>query len=136
MASAGTLFMAGCVVASATGGRSQPESHSARAVFEQFVNLLYGRRQVRAAFECCVVATGYRDHTSANFGSRATAMSALSAKLGSRGVELDVLHTAFDRDIGMVHLTVRSAPDAAPTARVEIFRVADGRIVEHWSVAA
>lgn len=131
-----TLIMPGCAVASGAEPRALPASDSARAVFEHFVDLLYRRRQVRAAFETCVVAHGYLDHAPGGFGSRASAMAVLGPKLGADGAQVEVLHSVFEGDIGMVHLAVRHDAETAPGARVEIFRVANGRIVEHWGVAA
>lgn len=131
-----TLIMPGCAVASRAEPRKLAASDTARATFEHFVDLLYRRRQVRAAFETCVVAHGYRDHAPGGFGSRSSAMAALGQTLGAGGALVEVLHSVFEGDIGMVHLAVRHGAGAAPSARVEIFRVANGRIVEHWGVAA
>lgn len=110
-------------------------SSAARAVFERFVDLLYHRQQVRAAFESCVAREAFVDH--GGFRSRAAAMSALAPQLGPGGQAPRVLHTVFEGDIGMVHLVPSVLEGDAPARpRVEIFRVADERIVEHWSVAA
>lgn len=134
MPAAATLLMPGCAVASAPAAAAAAAPDDARVVFERFVNLLYRRRQVRAAFESCVVAHGFRDHATQSAGSRSIAMSQLAPKLGPGSPRVELLHTVFDGDIGMVHLQVQ-ADSQPPRPRVEIFRVADGRIVEHWSVA-
>ena len=127
--------MPGCVVATSLPQPPQAwRASPADAVFGRFVDLMYRRRQVRAAFESCVVREGFIDH--AGFSSRAAAMTSLAASLGSEGARVEVLHSVCDGDIGMVHLAVHSPPNPAPSARVEIFRLAEGRIVEHWSVAA
>lgn len=130
--------MPGCAVASVRGSTTRAEvdhaSAATRRVIERFVDLMYRRRQVRAAFESCVVATGFLDHGPAGFGSRATAMKLLAPKLGDPQAQVEVLHLVVDGDIGMVHLRVRLPGSAAPTPRVAIFRVAEGRIVEHWGV--
>lgn len=110
-------------------------SDSPREVIERFVDLLYRRRQVRAAFESCVVARGYRDHGLAGRCSRARAMTLLAPKLGSAQMQVQLLHLAVSGDTGMLHLRACAPGAAAPQSRVEVFRVADGRIVEHWSLA-
>jgi predicted SnoaL-like aldol condensation-catalyzing enzyme len=143
MQPAGAIFIPGLVVASYSANQPAALAASAvaagaREVFERFVDLMYRRHQVRAAFESCVVREGFIDH--AGFRSRAAAMTNLAPQLGPAGSQPQLLHTVFDGDIGMVHLSVPQAaelPNAQPArTRVEIFRVAEGRIVEHWSVAS
>jgi predicted SnoaL-like aldol condensation-catalyzing enzyme len=131
-----TLVMPGCAVATGHTPRDGASEDSARAVFERFVDLLYRRRQVRAAFESCVVATGYIEHVPGGFGSRAQAMATLGQRFSSTGLDLQVLHTVFEGGVGMVHLTVRNHAAVAHQHRVEIFRVVKGRISEHWAVVA
>ena len=104
-------------------------------MLQRFVDLLFRRRQVRAAFESCVVATGYRDHAWPGRGNRAGVMGALSARLADAQLTIEVLHLMVDGDLGMVHLRCRHAGQARADDRVEIFRIDQGRIVEHWSVA-
>ncbi len=131
--SAGMAQVPGIFVASAAAAQRGTEDADARAVFERFIDLLYRRRQVRAAFESCVVREGFLDH--GGFRSRASAMAVLAPQLAPERQLVQVLHTVFEGDIGMVHLASAEAAGAAPQARVEIFRIAQGRIVEHWSVA-
>lgn len=131
---AATLLMPGCAVAA--GSRRAPvETTSQRQAFERFVDMFYRRRQVRAAFESCVASAGYTDHAAEGSSSRATAMSRLCRKVQQQ-VEVDVLHTVWERDIGMVHLQVRDEPGAPARSRVDIFRLEADRIVEHWEVVS
>jgi predicted SnoaL-like aldol condensation-catalyzing enzyme len=133
MMPAGTVYIPGLIVASSATAAAEP-ALAARQVFERFVDLMYRRRQVRAAFESCVVREGFLDH--GGFRSRASAMTALAPQLGPATPQMQLLHSVCDGDIGMVHLAVPRDDGGPPGARVEIFRMADGRIVEHWSVAA
>lgn len=134
------LVMPGCAMAAAP--RFDPPAPSAatdgREVFERFVELLYRQRRVRQAFECCVVASGYVDHAAGGYPSRAQALQGLRRRLADPALHIEVLHTLYDGDAGMVHLRVREpSADGTPVERrrVEIYRVAGGRLVEHWSVA-
>lgn len=127
-------LMPGCVVATSAAPAQAWSTAPASAVLSRFVDLMYRRRQVRAAFESCVSREGFVDH--AGFRSRAAAMNELAASLGPEGARIEVLHSVCEGDIGMVHLAVRHADDGQPRTRVEIFRVAQDRIVEHWSVAS
>ena len=137
----GQLVMPGCVMASAHASprEAQPASPrppgtgSTREVLDRFVDLMYRRGQVRAAFESCVVREGFIDH--AGFASRAAAMSTLATDLRPAAGHVEVLHVVCEGDIAMVHLALQAPGANTTTARVEIFRLAEGRIVEHWSVA-
>jgi predicted SnoaL-like aldol condensation-catalyzing enzyme len=134
MAATGTAQRPGCAFASSA---LRPQSHAevpARPVFERFIDLMHRRHQVRAAFESCVQREGFIDH--AGFRSRAAAMTSLAIEPGPGGAQVVLLHSVFEGDIGMVHLSVPGDGNSPPKARVEIFRVAEGRIVEHWSTAA
>lgn len=127
--------MPGCAVAS-SGRRDLALETDAREVFERFVDLLYRRRQVRAAFESCVASANFIDHGAGGAQARAGVMNRLAPQLGARTDDAPagrLLHVVFDRDIGMVHLA-EDRDDGPPSHRVEIYRVADGRITEHWSV--
>lgn len=134
MPATGRLVMPGCVIASSQPAPPSPAASGTRAVLERFIDLMVRRGQVRAAFECCVVREGFVDH--AGFGSRAAAMSSVANDLRPACSRVELLHLVCEGDMGMVHLRLHAAEGAAPAHRVEIFRVAEDRIVEHWSVAA
>lgn len=115
--------------ASAAGASTE----ATRAVVLRFMDLLYHRHQVRAAFECCVVAQGFRDHAWHGRGSRAGVIKALARPLGDPALRAELLNLAVDGALAMAHLRCQRG-DAPPQERVEIYRVADGRIAEHWSI--
>lgn len=131
--SGSVVIMPGCVIASAAAAAAAPTDHRAKETFDRFVDLMYRRRQVRAAFESCVAREGFIDRS--GFASRATAMAALAPRLGPTAPPIVVVHAICEGDIGMVHLVDAPADGSEPRARVDIFRMAEGRIVEHWSVA-
>jgi predicted SnoaL-like aldol condensation-catalyzing enzyme len=130
----GVQHLHGCVVASSKHRSAPLPERQSREVFERFVDLMFRRGHVRAAFESCVLQEGYIDH--AGFRSRSAAMTRLAPEFGLVGPKVSVVHSAFEGEIGMVHLAVEQGAGLPPGSRVEIFRVADGRIAEHWSVAA
>lgn len=135
------LVMPGCAMAAAPryDVPAPAAAPQGREVFERFVELLYRQRRVRQAFECCVVASGYVDHAAPGHvphASRAQAMQALRRRFADPALDIEVLHTVYDGDVGMVHLRLHDGAAAEPIGRVEIWRVAGGRITEHWSVAA
>lgn len=137
------LPLGGCALASRAQGSHVPgglpglpqPTEATRAVVQRFIDLLYHRRQVCAAFESCVVAHGYRDHAWHGSGSRAGVMRALARRLSDTALQARLQHLVVDGAMAMAHLRCQ-APGNPPHDRVEIYRVADGRIAEHWSVCA
>ncbi|GGL86033.1 hypothetical protein GCM10010129_32110 [Streptomyces fumigatiscleroticus] len=49
-------------------------------------------------------------------------------------MRFEVRRTAADGDLVFVHSRFRATPDARGTAVVDVFRIDDGRIVEHWDL--
>jgi predicted SnoaL-like aldol condensation-catalyzing enzyme len=46
----------------------------------------------------------------------------------------EIVRTIAEGDMVFLHVRVTPAPDAPPIAVAEIFRVREGKIVEHWDV--
>lgn len=104
-----------------------------RAAFEQFVDLFYTRKRVREAFEF-LVAEDYTQHNPNIADGPESAIAALTPKFdGAPEATFDVERILVDGDHAMVH--VRASHPGRPDAAVaDIYRFADGRIVEHWDV--
>lgn len=101
-----------------------------REVMERFVDLLYRRRQVRAAFESCVAGAGYRDHDPSHPSGRQAAIELLARKLADPAFEVEVERVFLDGDRAVVHTWV--GPAGRRSQRLDLFRIDGGRIVEHW----
>lgn len=104
-----------------------------RAAFERFVDLFYTRKRVREAFEF-LVAEDYRQHNPNIADGPESAIAALTPKFDDAPeARFDVERILVDGDHAMVH--VRASYPGRPDAAVaDIYRFADGRIVEHWDV--
>lgn len=111
-----------------------PAWQQPREVMERFVELLYRRKQVRAAFESCVTGAGFNDHDPARPSGRHAAIELLARSLGNPALRTEVLSVLVDGDMGMVHAAVGTGETMR--RRVDLYRLASGRIVEHWSFAA
>lgn len=48
---------------------------------------------------------------------------------------LEVVRSGADEDLVWTHNLLQPSPGAAPMVSVDIFRVRDGRVCEHWDVA-
>jgi predicted SnoaL-like aldol condensation-catalyzing enzyme len=104
-----------------------------RAVIEDFVELFYRRRDVRAAFERHV-ATDYIQHNPGIADGRDAAIAALEPKFSSPGFSADIKLVLVDGEYAAIHLHARSEPGERGGAVADLYRLADRRIVEHWDV--
>lgn len=104
-----------------------------RAVVEAFAELFYRQGRVREAFETWV-APDYVQHNPNILDGRDAAIAALEPKFGSGDFLTTVHRTIVDGDLAMLHVHGRPAPGGAGGAVADIYRVSDGRIVEHWDI--
>jgi predicted SnoaL-like aldol condensation-catalyzing enzyme len=75
------------------------------------------------------------DHDPAVAGDRASVIAYLDAKDWSKpGPERKIIHMVADGDMVMVHHHLVREPGTKGIAAVDMFRVKDGMIVEHWDV--
>jgi predicted SnoaL-like aldol condensation-catalyzing enzyme len=103
-----------------------------RAFFESFVDLMYRRRDVRAAFDS-YVAEDYVQHNPSLADGRAPARDALAEKFTQPGFSIDVVRMLVDGDLCALHL--RPCHDGVPAAAVvDLYRAEGDRVVEHWDV--
>jgi predicted SnoaL-like aldol condensation-catalyzing enzyme len=103
-----------------------------RAFFEEFVDLMYRRREVRAAFDT-YVAVDYIQHNPGLPDGRDVARDALAEKFGDPAFSIDVKRMLVDGDLCALHLRARHTGEAGG-AVVDIYRADGDHIVEHWDV--
>ena len=104
-----------------------------RAVVDKFVEVFYAQRNVRKAFET-FVAADYVQHNPNIADGREPAIVALEPMFSRPGAQFDVKRVIVDGDLAAVHLFGRGDPATAGAAVVDLFRLEDGLIVEHWDV--
>lgn len=105
-----------------------------RALLLDFVRLYYDEMKVRESFER-YVHPDYMQHNPAVTDGREAAIAHLEGLLARPTVSMDVRRILVDGDYGFVHLIGRQGPEDPGHALMNIFRFADGLIVEHWDVA-
>ncbi len=78
----------------------------------------------------------YRDHASTVPGGDLTSLVAMvqQSTENAPGTEIELLQLTVDADLVVVHSKGRRNPEDGWDAIMEIFRVEDSRIAEHWEV--
>ena len=105
-----------------------------REAFLDFVRLYYDEMKVREAFER-YVHVDYMQHNPAVIDGREAAIAHVEGLLALPTVSMDVRRLLVDGDYAVAHLIGRQGPDDPGHALMNIFRMEDGIIVEHWDVA-
>ncbi|MDQ1231788.1 nuclear transport factor 2 family protein [Sphingomonas sp. SORGH_AS_0879] len=104
-----------------------------RAIMTDFADRFYTRRDVAGAFQRYVVAD-YIQHNPGLADGRDAAVAALAPKFATPGARFDVKRIIVDGDMAVIHLHGRTNPDTPGGAVADIYRLKDGKIVEHWDV--
>ena len=110
-----------------------PETERNRAVVENFVNLFYVQKNVRAAFVTYVVPE-YVQHNPNIPDGREAAIAVLEPMFSKPEARFEIKRILVDGDLAAVHLHGRTQSGSKGGAVVDMFRLEDGRIVEHWDV--
>jgi predicted SnoaL-like aldol condensation-catalyzing enzyme len=100
--------------------------------FGDFCDLFYRQKRVREAFEKHV-AEDYMQHSAGMAQGRAAAIDVLAPMFARETFHITPLRTLTDRDLAMVILDVRVG-DAVRAIVVDIYRRANGKLVEHWDL--
>lgn len=105
-----------------------------RAVIEDFLSLFYAHNKVREAFERHV-AEDYIQHSPLADNGREAAIVAIESLWNTMPkLEINVLRVMVDGNMAMCHLFGKDRPDHDGIVVVDIFRLENGKIVEHWDV--
>lgn len=132
-------FVASAMVATALIAAAAParprgsETERNRAIVTAFAEQFYGRRDVAGAFAKFVVPD-YIQHNPGLPDGRDAAVAALAPKFAMPGARFDVKRIIVDGDLAVIHLHGRTDPTNAGGAVADIYRLKDGKIVEHWDV--
>ncbi len=107
---------------------------SARDVVDQFIELFYVRKEVRRAFESWV-HPDYIQHKPSLPDGREAVVVFLEGLLERFPERTFTIHRVISsEDLVAVHYHSQASEDDPGFAVVDIFRVEDCRMVEHWDV--
>ena len=116
------------------GGPSEPCTLSARQVVERFIPLFYEQGNVREAYDSWV-HENYQQHNPGAQNGRASAIAFLEPIYRNNpNHRMTVYRVIAEDDLVAVHLHGQSGPEDPGAAAVDILRVDNCRIVEHWDV--
>lgn len=109
------------------------ETERNRKVIEDFVHSFYEKRDVEAAFKAHVVPD-YIQHNPGIADGRQAAIDALKPMFSSSGARFDVKRIVVDGQYAVIHLFGRGDPNTPGAAVADIYRLKNGKIVEHWDI--
>jgi predicted SnoaL-like aldol condensation-catalyzing enzyme len=128
IAMAGIMLLAMPVTA-----RRAEETERNRTIVMRFADILYREKDVRRAFNDFVVSD-YVQHNPGIADGRAAAVASLEPLFSTPGATFVVKRIVVDGDLAIIHLFGRGDPATAGGAVADIYRLKDGKIVEHWDV--
>ena len=107
---------------------------SNRQIVTRFTDLFYRQGRVREAF-MTYVAPGYIQHNPVASDGRDAAIAALEPFFASQPHALrEVQRIIVDGNLAAVHVRLRQNPQDRGFAVVDLLRLENGMIVEHWDV--
>ncbi len=107
---------------------------TAREVVDEFIDLFYVKKQVRLAFESWV-HPNYIQHKPSLPDGREAVVTFLEELLERYPDRTFTIHRVISSDdLVAVHYHSQATPEDLGFAVVDIFRVEDCRMVEHWDV--
>jgi predicted SnoaL-like aldol condensation-catalyzing enzyme len=125
------------LIAAAAAATCQPGSADNRRIVESFYRQALVAKQPKAAFET-YVARDFVEHkpdvAEPTRDSVAGFLTGLVSEMPD--ARWEIVRTIADDDLVALHVRFTPAPAAPAYAIVDIFRVKDCKIVEHWDVVA
>ncbi|RYF61095.1 MAG: hypothetical protein EOO27_03430 [Comamonadaceae bacterium] len=132
------LTLAGCGSSSDTDGaapqsaQAQSTQEANRALVLEFYDGFFNRHDPAAA---SVIAENYKQHNPQVPDGKAAFVDLLTANFAKNpNSNATVVRSAVDGDLVYLHVHSTNGPDDSGQAIVDIFRVDNGAIVEHWDV--
>lgn len=114
-----------------------PSAERNRQIVMEFYRQALTARAPREAFERYVAPDFVEHKPEIDGGTREATVDFLEQLIGALpDPRWEVLRSAAQDDLVFLHARFTPVPDAPAYAIVDVFRLADCRIVEHWDVVA
>ncbi len=123
-----------CLLGVAVPTLAQPSSP--KEVVTAFYEMAFVKGQTREAILKYISPTTYIQHNPMVPDGREAALAVLPDLVAKSGMRAEIKRVIAEGDLVVVHsrAAVPGKPDAPVLAIMDIFRVQDGLIVEHWDV--
>lgn len=108
-------------------------SQENRRIVESFLDIINREGKVREAFERHV-SEGYVQHNPTAANGREDAIALIERLSSAPGFAASVKRVVAEGDLVAVHMHLSFGDDVPGLAVMDMFRVENGRIVEHWDV--
>ncbi len=109
-----------------------PDAHNRKLVTD-FARIFYTEKDVKRAFETYVVPD-YVQHNPGIADGRDAAVKALAPMFSAPGAKFESKRILVDGDMAVIHLFGQGDPKTPGAAVADIYRIKDGKIVEHWDI--
>ena len=108
-------------------------SQANRQIVAEYLSELYDKYQVREAFERHVSAD-YIQHNPLAENGREAAISFFEGFLNTSATQASVKRMIVENDMVAVHMHLQLGGNSPGFAVMDVWRIDDGKIVEHWDV--
>lgn len=113
--------------------KPETETERNRRIVTEFARAFYADKDVERAFRT-YVAKDYVQHNPGIADGREAAIAALAPMFATKGAMFEVKRILVDGDMAMIHLFGRGDPNGPGAAVADLYRLKDGKIIEHWDV--
>lgn len=104
-----------------------------RQIIEDFNNLINRESRVREAFER-YVSEDYIQHNPTAANGREDAIKLIEGFVAAPGFKASVRRIVAEGDLVVTHLSLEFGGGAPDLAVMDMWRLENGKIVEHWDV--
>ena len=104
-----------------------------RKIVESFADIFYRQKDVERAF-MEFVAEDYIQHNPNILDGRQAAIDMLKPKFSNPDASFEIKRILVDGDLAMIHVHGKMDKVSLGGAVADIFRLENGKIVEHWDV--
>ena len=108
-------------------------TESNRSIVTDFIDLFYTQHRVKEAFEK-YVEPSYIQHNPMAADGRDAAIDILVPMFAEPGVGHDLKRIIVDGDFAALHVHVVNGDGDRGTSVIDIYRLANGKLAEHWDV--